>query len=243
MQRDVLRLTQLYAALEAQLVEARLAAIGEGGDVREVDVAVPQRKPAFPRPLLTLGLGTAGGLLTGLVAALLVGWFGRWLRDPYDIERALGVSAQRFEPNAPLLMATNGDARTVLVIPLAASANASMVAERLARTAKQRALTATVLDLTIADNGNGKGIADGAGVNEIIERLERENTMVVVQLPSLLSDAAVAAMHDRRPVLFVAPPGPVDRVRLASAVDTLRRMQVPCAGVVISEPTVPRALL
>lgn len=243
MQRDVLRLSQLYAALEAQLVEARLAAIGEGGDVRPIDVAVPQRKPAFPKPFLTLGLGTAGGLLAGLVAALLVGWFGRWLKDPHDIERALGVSAQRFEPDVPLLMATNGDARTVLVVPLDASANGALVAERLARTAKQRALTATVLDLTAAGNRNGNGAADGAGVNEVIERLERDNAMVVVQLPSLFSDAAVAALHDRRPVLFVAPPGPVDRVRLASAVDTLRRMQVPCAGVVISEPTGPRALL
>ena len=36
-------------------------------------------------------------------------------------------------------------------------------------------------------------------------------------------------------------PGPIDRVRLTSAVDTLRRLGVPCAGIVMSEgPQRPR---
>ncbi len=90
LQRDVIRLTQISTALEAQLVEARLAAIGEGGDIQQIDMAVPQRKPAFPQPLLTMGIGTAGGLVAGMIAALMLGWFGRWLRDP---SRSSGPSA------------------------------------------------------------------------------------------------------------------------------------------------------
>jgi hypothetical protein len=244
LKRDVVRLTQIFTALQAQLVEARLAAIGEGGEVRQVDVAVPQRKPAFPKPFLTMGIGTAGGLLCGIVVALFLGWFGRWLRDPLEIERALGVTAQRFEADAPLLMAGTAGvaARTVLVVPLDSRARAATVAERLARTARQRALQVTVLDLSSTNaSGNGRVTGEGVNVRSVIDRLEQENGMVIVQLPALASEATVAALSETRPVLFVAPPGPVDRARLASAVETLRRLQVPCAGVVISDDA-PRAL-
>jgi len=235
LQRDVIRLTQIFTALQAQLVEARLAAIGEGGEVRQVDLAVPPREAAFPKPLLTMGIGTAGGLLAGIVAAMFLGWFGRWLRDPLEIERAVGVTAQRFEPDAPLLMAGAAGARTILVVPLDARAHSGTVAERLARTAKQRAMPATILDLSATSTGNGNGTSESVDTGQLIDRLEQQNGMVIVQLPGLTSEATVAALRETRPVLLVASPGPVDRARLASAVDMLRRLQIPCAGVVISD--------
>jgi hypothetical protein len=243
LQRDVLRLSQIYTALEAQLVEARLAAIGEGGDLRQVDVAVPARHPAFPRPFLTMGLGTAGGLLTGLVAALFLGWFGRWLRDPVEIERAIGISAQRFESEGPLLVSAAPTTRSVLVVPLSAQADTATVAERLARTARQRSISAAVVDLASNHAGNGSQPLDPARVGTLLDELEQANGTAIVQLPGLMSDVTMAALRDTRPVVLVAPPGPVDRMRLAQAVDTLRRMQVPCAGVVISDPPRARALL
>lgn len=241
LQRDVLRLTAIYTALEAQLVEARLAAIGEGGDVRQIDVAVPQRKPAFPQPFLTMGIGTAGGLLTGLLAALFLGWFGRWLRDPVEIERAIGISAQRFESDRPLLMSALSSTRLVLVVPLDAKAHTATVADRLMRTARQRALDATVVDLSSEHlPGNGKPAVDSAHVGAVLDDIEQRNVFAIVRLPPLMSDVTIAAMRENRPVVLVAPPGPVDRTPLANAVDTLRRMQVPCAGVVISDGTQPR---
>jgi tyrosine-protein kinase Etk/Wzc len=237
LQRDVLRLTQIATALEAQLVEARLGVIGEGGEIKQVDVAVPQRKVAFPRPVLTMGIGTAGGLLAGLVMALFMGWFGRWLRDPVEIERAVGISAERFEPNAPLLLAGAASMRSMLVIPLDARARsrAANVADRLARTAQQRAIPATVLDLS---NGNGTTPSDAQ-----LQLAEQAGSMTVAHLPELTSAATLAAMRETRPVVLVAAPGPVDRSQLAHAVDTLRRLQVPCAGVVISDAPNPRALI
>lgn len=246
LQRDVIRLSQISTALEAQLVEARLGTIGEGGEIRQIDVAVPQRKPAFPNPWITMGIGTAGGLLAGMVAALFLGWFGRWLRDPMEIERAIGISAQRFEPNGPLLMAGASNARSLLVVPLdsRARAGAGTVAERLARTAQQRALPATVLDLSASHvAGNGKMAVESVGAGSIIDQLEQQNGMTIVHLPELSNDVTMAALRETRPVVLVAPPGPVDRAQLAHAVDTLRRLQVPCAGVVISDVPGPRALL
>ena len=35
------------------------------------------------------------GLVAGMIAALILGWFGRWLRDPLEIQRVTGLVAQR----------------------------------------------------------------------------------------------------------------------------------------------------
>ena len=243
LQRDVLRLTQLYAALQAQLVEAKLAVIGEGGDVRQIDVAAVAKTPAFPRPLLTLGLGTVGGALVGAMMALVLGWFGRSLRDAADIERVTGVLAHRISPDTPFLVGATMP-RTLLLVPLDAAARPQPVAERLARTASVRGLPISVLDFT---NGAGNGAGGGVGhVAPQLEQLEQQPAMLVVQLPELSNELTVATMRENRPVVLVAPPGPVNRYRLTAALDMLRRMQVPCAGIVISDEPVRggiRALL
>jgi hypothetical protein len=238
LKRDVLRLTQLYAALQAQLVEARLGEFGEGGDVRQIDVASPPRDPAFPQPILTMGVGTAGGLMAGLLAALVLGSFGRWIREPRDIERVTGLAAQRFQADVPLLIAGTHAARTMLVVPLDDRARADVVAQGLARTASSRAVHATVLDLSHGSNG-GRSVGSvvepgGNNVNEMIEQLEQQYAMVVVQLPAFGSETTIAALRENRPVLFVASSARVERARLTGAVEVLRRMSVPCAGVVMS---------
>ena len=230
LKRDVLRLSQIFTALQAQLMEAQFGAVSEGGLLRQIDVAVPQRVPSFPKPILTLGIGTAAGLLCGLVAALFLGWFGRWLRDPQEVERAVGVIAQRYEANMPLLMGGPAGGRTVLLVPLGARAPLASVAERLERTARQRALQPVVMDLT----GAQPDVTSG-GVIAVIDRLEREHDAVIVQMPPLGTETTVAALSETRPVLFVAPPGPVDRAHLNNAVNTLRLLKVPCAGVVMHD--------
>jgi hypothetical protein len=225
LKRDVLRLSALATALEAQLVEARLGVIGEGGEVRQIDLAVPQRQPAFPRPWLTMGIGTAGGLLVGMIAALFLGWFGRWLRDPVEIERALGISAQRFEPNAPLLLAGAASARSLLVIPLDARAR----------------VAAAVVNLIGGQLGSNGNAAEPA--RALIDQVEAASGMAIVCLPELGNDMTLSSLRETRPVVLVAAPGPVDRAQLAHAVDVLRRLQVPCAGVVLSNGAGPRTLL
>jgi uncharacterized protein involved in exopolysaccharide biosynthesis len=65
------RLTRLDLGMGSQVLEARLAAITEGGDVRILDAAVPPRKVAFPRTLMTLAIGVAAGLALGVILALL----------------------------------------------------------------------------------------------------------------------------------------------------------------------------
>jgi hypothetical protein len=193
-----------------------------------------------------MGIGTAGGLLAGLVAALVLGFFGRWYRDPSEIERAIGIAAERFQADAPLLVAGSQASRTVLVVPLDDRAQPRLVAERLARTATARLLPVTLLDLNgngAMQSGNGSvrsGVIDQDFLKKI-DQLEQQAGVLVVQLPGLSSDVTLAALRETRPVLLVAPPGPVNRVQLASAVEALRRLQVPCAGVVMSDDVRPRA--
>lgn len=224
---DVLRLGTIYGAIQAQLVEGRLAAITEGGDVRPLDTATPPKKPSFPEPISTMAIGVGGGLFFGAILAAMVGMLGRWVQDPREIERSTGVAAMRLDGGAPLLLG-GVSSQTVLVVPVDTRALAQPVARSLAQTALSRSMTATVLDLS--------GPSNGVDVNSTIARLEQEYGMVVVQLPGLVSESTIAALRANRPVVLVAPSKRIDRASLRGAVDMLRRLEIQCAGVVLSGP-------
>ena len=232
---NVLRLNAVYAGLQAQLVEARLGAIGEGGEVHQLDVATAPKKPSFPRPAITLGAGLGAGLLVGVVAALALTVFGRWARDPLEIERATGVPTLRFDRQVPLIVA-NGASRTVLVVPLDPTADALGVAKQIVETAQSRATSATLLDLS--DVSVPTRGATSVDVNGTINRLGAEFETVVVRLPALTADATLAALNAQRSVVFVVSTGRVAREQLIAAMQTLRRLDVPCAGIVVSGGTV-----
>ena len=69
--REVQRLNAMALALQGERLTLRLATIAEGGRARQVDVAEPTKKPAWPSTKLFLALGAVGGLLLGLVLALM----------------------------------------------------------------------------------------------------------------------------------------------------------------------------
>ena len=69
--REVQRLNNTAVALQAERLQLRLATITEGGNARQVDVAEPTKKPAWPSTKLFLALGVAAGLLLGVLVALL----------------------------------------------------------------------------------------------------------------------------------------------------------------------------
>jgi uncharacterized protein involved in exopolysaccharide biosynthesis len=229
--REVKRLSLTYAALQTQLVEARLSAIAEGGDIRALDTATVPKKVAFPDPVITTAAGLGAGLVIGLLLAIVMGSHGRYLEGPAAIERAVGVPALRFDPRTPLLMSGRAAIRTVLLIPVQKGLDTQGVAERLADTALARGQSATILDLT----ASAAPAPLGASVGGLIGRLEEEHSLVIVRLPGLAAESTAAALSDSRPVLLVTPSRRVSRRDLTSALDTLRRLDVPCAGVVLSE--------
>ena len=229
--RDVKRLGTTQTALQTELVQARLNTVSEGGDVRGLDVAIVPKKVVFPEPWLTSGVGLAAGLIVGIVLALVGGSHGRFLEDQYAIERALGVPALRFDARTPLLMSGRSSIRTLLLIPVEPHVETGRVAERLAETALARGESATILDLTAPNPMTQLG----SSVGGMIARLEQEHGLVIARLPGLSAESTAAVLSESRPVLLVAPSRRINRRELAGAIETLRRLEVPCAGVVLSD--------
>ena len=69
-QLEVERMAATVLALEKRVLEARLAAAKEGGDVRVIDPAVPPRTVAFPKPPVAALIGALLGLALGVLWAL-----------------------------------------------------------------------------------------------------------------------------------------------------------------------------
>jgi uncharacterized protein involved in exopolysaccharide biosynthesis len=68
---EITRLAALNAGMGMQVLEARLAALLEGGDVRVIDPAISPRKVSFPRTVPTLLVCILLGLGAGIFYALL----------------------------------------------------------------------------------------------------------------------------------------------------------------------------
>lgn len=228
--REVLRLSQLSVALQGQLAQARLSAINEGGDVRPLDIATPPFEPAFPKPALTASLGLGAGALVGMLLALFAGSYGRYFDGPRAIERSLGVPALRLDAQAPLLMSGRAAPRTVLLIPVEPGVDTAGVAERLSATALARGDTATIVDLS----GSSAVVTRDGSVGALIAQLEAQHALVVVRLAGLTGNATAAVLSPTRPVLLIASSHRVSRRTLTGALDTLRRLEIPCAGIVLS---------
>ncbi|CAN5267545.1 hypothetical protein BH20GEM2_BH20GEM2_05520 [soil metagenome] len=135
LQREVKRLSETLVALQTQLVQTRLLAIAEGGDVRQIDVAVPPQQQSFPRPMVILIAGMLGGIFFGAAGAVGSSYLRQRIRYPWEAERATGVPAALFNPNAPLLLGGMDAGRSVLLLPLGRGVRAGTVGARLASTA------------------------------------------------------------------------------------------------------------
>lgn len=135
LQREVKRLSETLVALQTQLVQTRLAAIAEGGEVRPIDLATPPEEPEFPKPLLNLAIGLFGGLVLGSVGALGRAYVGEQVESPRAAEVAAGVPVMVLDPHSPLLLRGDTERRSVLIIPVGSDVHTAAVAHRLAETA------------------------------------------------------------------------------------------------------------
>ncbi|MDB4949845.1 MAG: lipopolysaccharide biosynthesis protein [Gemmatimonadetes bacterium] len=146
LQREVRRLSETLVALQTQGLQTRLAAIGEGGEVHEVDVATPPLRPEFPIPLLNIALGLFGGAFFGAIGLMIASQTGQRLHTPLEAELASGLPAAALRPGAPLLLGGIEGWRTVLVLPAGPGGDSVSVAAALARTAALRGETVVVVD-------------------------------------------------------------------------------------------------
>jgi uncharacterized protein involved in exopolysaccharide biosynthesis len=146
-QREVKRLSETLIALQSQLVQARLDAITEGGEVRQVDVAIPPRLPVFPNRPLSLFGGLLGGIFFGMVAAVAAGRRRQLLDEAWEVELATGIRAVDFDPRLPLGYGESGSGQTLLVVPVGGGDSAMRVGEQIARTAALQGENPVLADL------------------------------------------------------------------------------------------------
>lgn len=99
--RDVEVNNQLYVSLLNNAQQLRVARAGTVGNVTIVDRAIAPEKPSQPRRALVVAVGLLGGLAGGfLLAQLLAAMRGR-VRDPAELEAALGIHVSATVPLSP----------------------------------------------------------------------------------------------------------------------------------------------
>jgi uncharacterized protein involved in exopolysaccharide biosynthesis len=253
-QRDVERLSQTLIALETQLVQARLAAITEGGDVRQIDEGEVARRPAFPNRPLTLALGLFGGLFFGTIGAVGRAFVARRIRYPWEAEIATGLPAVIYQPGSPLLARGLVRHRPVMVVS-ANDGEALPVADGVCRAAGARYDHVLLVDLTATDpppspeeEGVAPAPAEEGGhqlmrigrdrsrpsrLQSVLRDLETEYGAVVVALPPLHHRATMGMLAADSAVVVAASAGRIRRRRLQEVVDGLRAAGVDPEGIVL----------
>lgn len=191
LQREVRRLSQTLVALQTQLVQTRLAAVAEGGEVRPIDRASPPRKPSFPRPALTLGLGLFGGLFFGVVGAIGSGQLRRPIRDPREAELATGIPAVLLDPARPLAFRGLAGASSVLLLPIHPDVSAGGVGEQLAATVALQGRSVVLADL----NRGGAPHPPAARIGEAAAERRETGVGATAVLPSPAPDDGYAVFR------------------------------------------------
>jgi hypothetical protein len=226
LQREVRRLSQTALGLKAQLIDTRLAAIGEGGQVRVVDAALPAKRMTFPRPLPTLVVAALLGLLGGAVWAVVRAAASTRLRTAADVDRASGLPVAFDRPGRALLLGADLTAGTLLVVPVdhAARAAAAAVANRLVGQAAERGHRVALVDAAAQQPAALVAAVAGA---------ELAHDLVVALVPAVDDRRAAAVLAPSRTALLVALAGVSRAEALTEAADVVARVGVPCAGVVL----------
>jgi uncharacterized protein involved in exopolysaccharide biosynthesis len=189
--RDVERLTEMSILLHAQLLEARLDAISEGGDVRQIDPASAPLRPEFPKPWLNLLIGVLGGAFVGTLGAFGRGALATRVETSRDAELAAGVPAVLFRPGAPLLLAESGSYRGVLVAGVG-RVDGRAVAEHMAATASLQGREVALVDLV----GSGpvpttNGATGRKAAETSVRVIESGGPTSLVPAPDVSEDYAV----------------------------------------------------
>ncbi|MGZ8490949.1 MAG: GumC family protein [Gemmatirosa sp.] len=222
LQRDVRRLGTTSLALQSQLLDARLAAVGEGGDTRPLDVASVPKRVSFPKPIPTLLAGFGGGLVGGVLIVLVAGFLSPRAPGLEEVSRAAGLPAAALGRGSPMFLAVARADEGLAVAPLRAGVDAAAVARWLmparsngvvhepafARRELARSLVGGDGDSFLGDAGGGRHEgANGAHGIDV--------------LPPLSSPEGMAALGAGRRVALVVPDGAARR-EITDAVAAIR---------------------
>lgn len=258
LQREVVRLSESLLALQGQLVQARVAAVSEGGDIRQIDPAIVPRDPVFPTLPLTLGLGMLGGMVLGIGSALVRGYLGERIDDPDMIRTASGVPVTTLHGRSPLFISSLGHRSVVLVVPLGQGARPKDVAQRIAETVGARDERVMVVEMHALDvvsepelrtrdrgvghdttvpvrhvNGRARTLRERVLV---LEDLRREASTLVVAIDDELASTAPALVpREASTVVFTGVAGRFSRSQLRTAIDGYAALGLHIEGIVVTD--------
>ncbi len=91
LEREPKVLEGVYTMLQTRLKEAEVAIAAKDASVRVVDPAIPPTGPVWPRPMMNLIGGFAGGLLLGLALAFAREYLDRAVRTRADVRGVTGL--------------------------------------------------------------------------------------------------------------------------------------------------------
>jgi uncharacterized protein involved in exopolysaccharide biosynthesis len=234
LQREVKRLGQTSLVLQSQLLDARLAAVGEGGETRQLDVATPPKRVGFPRPSLTLAAGVGGGMVGGVLFVLLVGFLSPRVSGPGDVTRVTGLPAAELGRGSAVFHALVRPDAGLTVVPMNARADAEAVARWLAINPVRAGVPApySLAGRALAPVGEGRmQVVTGEPNGDLLH--PTTEVLVPSVLPPLASPEGAAAIARAERVILAVPAG-AHRRELADVVDAVRLRGVEPVAVVLT---------
>ena len=257
------RLTATFVSVQAQLVQARLSAIGQGRDLRQIDVAMPPRRPEFPSLPLNVLLGILVGMFVGVSGALLQGAVTNRVFDANQLRAVTNLPVATTDAPGSLLLMGLEEVRSVLILPLGEAASATRVARWLAEAIAVGSGRASLLDLAngvgalaipspenlkvieagpenaylelVAEAGEsgGKSVVPYSWAQSVGDLEEREGPLVIA-VSGIAAPLARTLLDPERPVILSIERGASVLSDVVEATADLERLGFTVAGIVLT---------
>ena len=263
LESEMERLTATFVSVQAQLVQARLTALGQGRDLRQIDVATPPRRPEFPSLPLNVLLGILVGMFVGVSGALLQGAVTNRVFDVNQLRAVTDLPVATTDARGSLLLMGLEEVRSVLILPLGEAASATRVARWLAEAIAVGSGRASLLDLAngvsapavpspghlkvveagvenayhefVAEAGEsgGKGVVPHSWAQSVGDLEEREGPLVIA-VSGIAAPVARTLLDPERPVILSIEHGASALSDVAEATTDLERFGFTVAGIVLT---------
>ena len=260
---EMQRLTATFVSVQSQLVQARLTAIGQGRDLRQIDVAMPPRRPEFPKLPVNVLLGILVGMFMGVSGALLQGAVTNRVFDASQLRAVTDLPVATTDASGSLLLMGLEEVRSVLILPLGEAASATRVARWLAEAIAVGSGRASLLDLAngvgapavpspehlkvveagpenayhelVAEAGEsgGKSVVPHSWAQSVEDLEEREGPLVIA-VSGIAAPLARTLLDPERPVILSVERGASVLSDVVEVTTDLERFGFRVAGIVLT---------
>ena len=263
LETEMERLTATFVSVQAQLIQARLTALGQGRDLRQIDVATPPRRPEFPSLAVNVLLGILVGMFVGVSGALLQGAVTNRVFDANQLRAVTDLPVATTDAPGSLLLMGLEEVRSVLILPLGEAASATRAARWLAEAIAVGSGRASLLDLANgvgapavpspehlrvveagpenayhelvaeARESGGKAVVPHSWAQSVGDLEEREGPLVIA-VSGIAAPLARTLLDPQRPVILSLERGASVLSDVVEATADLERFGFTVAGIVLT---------